>query len=101
LSNTTVYFFVALAPGSKLDILYSSMAQDELLTEIKKLFVEEREYTRKTFEAEREHTRKIVKEEVKEALAANNKVLGTIVRVEIAAAKEELVKKIERKLTDL
>ena len=46
------------------------------------------------FIAEREQTRKIVGEEtrkiVKEELVANNTVIGTIVRVEIATAKQEI-----------
>ena len=50
----------------------------------------------KRFTQEREFTRQIVKEEaraiVKEKLALNNKVIGTIIRVEIAEAKQEIVK---------
>lgn len=51
----------------------------------------------KRFTEEREHTRQIVKEEI----AANNKVIGTIVRAEIAAVKQEIVKlgeKINKRL---
>ena len=77
-----------LAPGAKLVLLMDMLTKDE--REQLGQVIDARLDVK--LRAEREHTRKMVKEE----LAANNTVLGTIVRVEIAAAKEELVKKGEK-----
>lgn len=57
------------------------------------------------FIAERQQTKKIVREEaravVKEELSLNNKVMGTIIRVELSEAKKEIVKAMTSVLREI
>jgi bacterioferritin (cytochrome b1) len=71
------------------------MNNDELLRAIGELIHASEQRIRKDLV-----TKQDVREIVKEELSLNNKVIGTIVRVEIVAANEKLEKSIEKKLKD-
>jgi hypothetical protein len=80
-----------------MDFIMNTTTEDKILKALESFhedieWLKENTATKKDLVAEREHTRKIVREEI----AVNNPVIGTVFKVELAEAKQDIVKGVNK-----